>query len=97
MFICNYIFSLQILFPYMGFLGRSNGKKYACNVGEPGFDLWAGKIPWKRAWQPTPVFLPGDPHGQRSLAGYSLWVRKLDTTERPGTAHGTRSDLARVG
>ena len=58
---------------------------------------WAGKIPWKRAWQPTPVFLPGDPHGQRSLAGYSLWVRKLDTTERPGTAHGTRSDLARVG
>ena len=73
MFICNYIFSLQILFPYMGFLGRSNGKKYACNVGEPGFDLWAGKIPWKRAWQPTPVFLPGEspwteePDGLRSV------------------------------
>ena len=38
---------------------------------------------WKRKWQPTPVFLPGKPHGQRSLAGYSPWGRKeLDTTER---------------
>ena len=34
------------------------------------FDPWVGKIPWRRAWQPTPVFLPGEPHGQRSLAGY---------------------------
>ena len=32
-----------------------------------------GKIPWRRAWQPTPVFLPGKSHGQRSLAGYSPW------------------------
>ena len=32
---------------------------------------WVGKIPWRRAWQPTPVFLPGESHGQRSLAGYS--------------------------
>ena len=37
----------------------------------PGFDPWVGKIPWRRAWQPTPVFLPGESHGQRSLAGYS--------------------------
>ena len=35
------------------------------------FDLWVRKIPWRRAWQPTPVFLPGESHGQRSLAGYS--------------------------
>ena len=35
------------------------------------FDPWVGKIPWRRAWQPTPVFLPGESHGQRSLAGYS--------------------------
>ena len=35
-----------------------------------------GKIPWRRAWQPTPVFLPGEPHGQRSLAGYSSWGPK---------------------
>ena len=32
--------------------------------------------PWRRAWQPTPVFLPGESHGQRSLAGYSPWGRK---------------------
>ena len=41
--------------------------KEPCN----GFDSWVGKIPWRRAWQPTPVFLPDESHGQRSLAGYS--------------------------
>ena len=35
-----------------------------------------GKIPWGRAWQPTPVFLPGESHGQRSLAAYIPWGRK---------------------
>ena len=40
------------------------------------FHLWVGKIPWRRKWQPTPVFLPGESHGQRSLAGYSLYSRK---------------------
>jgi len=35
------------------------------------FDPWVGKIPWRKAWQPTPVFLPGVSHGQRSLVGYS--------------------------
>ena len=35
------------------------------------FDPWVGKIPWRRVWQPTPVFLPREHHGQRSLAGYS--------------------------
>ena len=41
------------------------------------------KIPWRRAWQPTPTFLPGEFHGQRSLAGYSPWGCKgLDRTER---------------
>ena len=49
----------------------------------PRFDPWAGKIPWKREWLPTPVFLPGEFHGQRSLAGYSPWGRnELDTTEQ---------------
>ena len=38
-----------------------------------GFDPWVRKIPWKRAWQPTPVFLTGESHGQRSLWGYSPW------------------------
>ena len=46
------------------------------------------KIPWRRAWQPTPVFLPGESHGLRSLAGYSPWCRKeLDTTEATWHAH----------
>ena len=40
------------------------------------FDPWVGKIPWKMKWQPTPVFLPGKFHGQRSLVGYSPWVHK---------------------
>ena len=40
-----------------------------------GFDPWVGKIPWRRAQQPTPVFLPGESHGQRILAGYSPWGR----------------------
>ena len=39
------------------------------------------KDPWRRAWLPTPVFFPGESHGQRSLAGYSPWFAELDTTE----------------
>ena len=41
-----------------------------------GFDPWVGKIPWRRARQHTPVFLPGESQGQRSLVGYSLWGHK---------------------
>ena len=49
----------------------------------PRFDPWVGKISWRRKWQPTPVFLPGESQGQRSLVGYSPWGRKAsDTTER---------------
>ena len=44
-----------------------------------GFDSWVGKIPWRRDWQPTPVFLPGESHGQRSLAGHSPWGCKSQT------------------
>ena len=50
--------------------------------GRAGFSPWFGKIPWRREWQPTPVFLSGEFHGQRSLAGYSPWgYRELDMTE----------------
>ena len=46
------------------------------------FDPWVGKIPWRRAWQPTPVFLTGKFHGQRSLVGYSPWgCTESDTTK----------------
>ena len=65
-----------------------SGKESACNSGEAGDkgqevqDPWVKKFPWRRAWQPTPVFLPGESHGQRSLAGYSLWSgEESDTTE----------------
>ena len=46
-------------------------KNPVLQCGRPGFDPWVGKIRWRRAWQPTPVFLPGESHGQRRLAGYS--------------------------
>jgi len=64
-----------------GFSLGSDGKEFACNAG-PRFDPWIGKIPWRREQQPTPVFLPGEFHGQRSLADYSPWVHnELDSTE----------------
>ena len=46
----------------------------------PGFNPWVGKIPWRRKRQPTPVFLPGKSHEQRSLAGYSPWGSKQSDT-----------------
>ena len=51
-----------------------------------GFDIWVGKIPWRRKWQPIPVFLSGESHGQRSLAGYSPWgCKESGMTERLST------------
>ena len=44
------------------------------------FNPWIRKIPWRREWLPTPVFLPGEFHGQRSLAGYSPWAIKSQTS-----------------
>ena len=62
----------------------SSGKESTCQWRR-GFDPQAGKIPWSRKWQPSPVFLPGFSHGQRSLAGYSPWGHKeSDTTEHAG-------------
>ena len=47
------------------------------------FSLWVGKIPWRRKWLSTPVFLPGEFHGQRNLAGYRPWGHtELDMTEQ---------------
>ena len=47
-----------------------------------GFNPWVGKTLWRREWLPAPVFLPGESHGQRSLAGYSPWgLKELNTTE----------------
>ena len=53
-----------------------SGKEPTCHAGDNEFDPWVRKIPWKRQCQPTPVFLLGKSHGQRSLMGYSLWDHK---------------------
>ena len=56
------------------------------------FDPWMGKNPWRRAWQPTPIFLSGESHGQRSLVGYSPRGRtESDTTE--ATSHTWNKNL----
>ena len=62
----------------------SAGKNLPADTGDAGLiPQWVGKTPWRREWQPTPVFLPGKFHEQRSLAGYSPWDHKeLDTTEK---------------
>ena len=60
----------------------SDGKDSACNAGNRGSNPWIGKIPWRRKWQSTPVFLPEKSHGQRSLGGCSPWGHKeLDASE----------------
>ena len=58
-------------------------KNLPANAGDRrGFSPWVWKIPWRRAWQPTPVFLPGESHGERSLVGYSPWgCKESDVTE----------------
>ena len=62
------------------FPGGASGEElaYQCRRHKRcGLDPWVGEIPLRRAWQPTPVFLPGESHGQRSLAGYSPWGRRV--------------------
>ena len=70
----------------VGFLSGSSGKEPARQHRRHkrhGFDPWVGKIPWRRKWQLTPVFLPGKSHGWRSLVGYSPWGHKeSDMTEQ---------------
>ena len=62
--------------------GGSVDKDFTCRCKKHRFDPWVRKISWRRAWKPTPVFLPGESHRQRSLAGYSPWVcKEQDTTE----------------
>ena len=66
-----------------GFPGGTSGKEPTWQCRRPGFDPWVRKISWRREWKPTPVFLPGESHGLRSLAGYSLWgCKESDMTER---------------
>ena len=60
----------------MGLPWWLSGKEYVCKCKKHKLNTWIGKIPWRRKWQPTPVFLRGKSHGQRSLVGYSPWGYK---------------------
>ena len=69
MYVCMYVYIMKF------FPAGSSGKESACQsrrFKRRRFNPWVRKIPWRRAWQPTPVFLPGESHGQRNLMGYSL-------------------------
>ena len=66
---------------YWGFLVAQMVKNLPPML-ETRFNPWVRKIPWRRKWQPTPVFLPGKPHGWKSFVGYSPWGHKeSDTTD----------------
>ena len=59
-----------------GFPGGASGKECTCQCRRGkrcGFHPWVGKFPWRRKWRSSPVFLPGESHGQRSQVGYSPW------------------------
>ena len=68
-----------------GFPSGARGKDPTCQCRSHrrcGLRPWVGKLPWRRAWQPNPVSLPGESHGQGSLVGYRPWnLKEVDTTE----------------
>ena len=79
---------VAVVWSFLGGFGASQVAQWVKNPAVTrrckrlGFNPWVRKTPWRRAWQPTPVFLPGESHGQRRLAGDSPWGRKeSDTTE----------------
>ena len=86
-----------------GFPGGASGKEptYQCRRHKRRrFDPWVGKILWRRAWQLTPEFLPGESHGQRSLVGHRVaksrtWLKQLSTHTGawPGPSHNFEKAL----
>ena len=54
------------------------GKEFSCQSRRCRFDTWVRKIPWWKKWKPTPIFLPGKSHQQRSLLGYSQWCHRVE-------------------
>jgi len=78
---------LNWTYPQLASLVAQRGS-ICLQCGRPRFDPWIRKIPWRRKWQPTPVFLPEESHGQRSLVGCSPQVSKeSDVTERLHSLH----------
>ena len=70
---------LSLLINIKGFSGGAVVEKPPANAGDAGSVPGLERPPGVRKWQPTPVSLPGNPHGQRSLMGYSLWGHKNQT------------------
>ena len=71
----KFVRDFQVVLVVKNLLANAGNKRHR-------FDSGVRKLSWRRAWQPTPVFFPGESHGQRSLAGYSPWGHKeSDTTE----------------
>ena len=92
-FLCIYwdnqaILFLILLIRYTGLPWWLRWQRICLQCGRPGCDPWVGRIPWQRKRLPTPVFFPGEFHGQRSLAVYSPWYHKqLDTTKHLSHTH----------
>ena len=79
---------------------RLSGKESTCQFRRQRrcwFDPWIRTIPWRRKWQHTPVFLPGESHGQRTLVGYSPWVTKRWTRLKRMSMYHAHEDLIMVG
>ena len=78
-----------------GFPGGTSGKEPSCQHERHkrwGLNPWIGNIPWRRAWQPTPVFLSGESHGQRSLVGYMVHrISKCQTWLKQLCTHGIKT------
>ena len=91
----------------MGLPWWLSGKEFACQCRRLGFHPWIRKIPWRRKWQSTPVFLPKKSHGQRSLAGYNPWSHRVrhnwlsmhacNNRERSKENQGERNIQRRIG
>ena len=79
------------LHPLLGFPGGASGKEPTCQCRRHErfwLDPWVRKMPWRRRWQPTPVFLPGKSPGRRSLVGYRPWgCKESDMTEATPHVH----------
>ena len=89
--------TLQVSLGYKHLPRWLSSRESACNAGDAGdrhkwlgLDPWVRKIPWVRAWQPTPEFLPRKSHGQRSLVGYSAWGHKESNTTEVLSTHAPR-------
>ena len=71
---------IQVLYRIADLSLGTSGKEPSCQCRRcksHGFDPWIRKIPWRKAWQPTPVFLPGESYGQRSLVGYGPYCHRV--------------------